>query len=250
MQRRERHLGRRDGPQVVALDVVGVVGELRQVAGRDHRLGEHERGRPDLLVGVGVAVEARAARSARSSRAPQPRYIVNIDPLILAARSRVEDAELGRRCPSAAPAGGRRRPRGRSPRCAARRCRPRRRRRARRRSAGWGCAAAASRSSAASRSARRRAPSRASPSSRLSAILASASSVVALAPEAADVLRQLLDPGPDLVALGRRGGAARRREPPAASTGGGRARAPRASPARDRVGLGADPADVEHGGRR
>ena len=32
-ERRERHLGGGDGPQVVALEVVGVVGELGQVAG-------------------------------------------------------------------------------------------------------------------------------------------------------------------------------------------------------------------------
>ena len=57
VHRGERHLGGGDGPQVVALDVVGVVGELGQVAGRGHGLGEHQGGRPDLLVGVGVAVE-------------------------------------------------------------------------------------------------------------------------------------------------------------------------------------------------
>ena len=67
VHRGERHLGRRDGPQVVALDVVGVVGELGQVAGRGHGLGEDQGGRPDLLVGVGVAVEGE-----RGERPQQP----------------------------------------------------------------------------------------------------------------------------------------------------------------------------------
>ena len=57
-QRGERHLGGGDGPQVVALQVVGVVGELGQVAGGHHGLGAHQGGGPDLLVGVAVAVQA------------------------------------------------------------------------------------------------------------------------------------------------------------------------------------------------
>ena len=57
-QRGERHLGGGDGPQVVALQVVGVVGELGQVAGGHHGLGPHQGGGPDLLVGVAVAVQA------------------------------------------------------------------------------------------------------------------------------------------------------------------------------------------------
>ena len=95
-QRRERHLGGGDGPEVVALDVVGVVGELRQVAGGDHRLGAHQGRRADLLVGVGVAVEReldegpqRAGRRARGTS-------TNIEPDSFAARSRS-------RMPSSAP---------------------------------------------------------------------------------------------------------------------------------------------------
>ena len=56
-ERGERHLGGGDRPEVVALDVVRLVDELREVAGGDHRLGPHERRRPDLLVEVGAAVE-------------------------------------------------------------------------------------------------------------------------------------------------------------------------------------------------
>ena len=72
VQRRERHLGRGDGPQVVALDVVGLVGELGEVPGRGHRLGAHQRGRADLLVRVGVAVEAELHQRPQQPGAPAP----------------------------------------------------------------------------------------------------------------------------------------------------------------------------------
>ncbi len=55
--RGEGHLGGRDGPEVVALDVVGVLLELGQVPGRHHGVGEHQGRRPHLLEGVGVPVE-------------------------------------------------------------------------------------------------------------------------------------------------------------------------------------------------
>ncbi len=65
--RGERDLGRRDGPQVIALQVVGVLFELRQVAGRDHRAGQHQRRRPDLLELVGMAVEGEGAEGPQQS---------------------------------------------------------------------------------------------------------------------------------------------------------------------------------------
>ena len=73
VHRRERHLGGRDRPEVVALEVIGVVGELGQVPGRHHRLGAHERGRAHLLVravAVAVAVERELRQGAKHARAP------------------------------------------------------------------------------------------------------------------------------------------------------------------------------------
>ncbi len=69
MHRRERHLGRRDQPQVVALDVVGVVGELGQVPRRSHRLGEHDGRWADLLVVRRVAVDGEGRQRAEQARA-------------------------------------------------------------------------------------------------------------------------------------------------------------------------------------
>ena len=57
VHRGERCLGGGDGPQVVALEVVGVVGELGELAGGHHGVGAHQGGRADLLEGVGVVVE-------------------------------------------------------------------------------------------------------------------------------------------------------------------------------------------------
>ena len=100
------HLGGRDGPQVVALDVVGLVGELRQVAGGRHGLGEHQGGRADLLVGVGVAVEGEGGEGPEQ---PGPGAPVEREHRArqLGAPLHVEDAELPRRSPSAGPAGAR-----------------------------------------------------------------------------------------------------------------------------------------------
>ncbi len=65
--RRERHLGRRDAPEVVALGGVGVVGELGQLTGGGEGGRRDQRGRADLLEGVGVAFEGELAQRPRSS---------------------------------------------------------------------------------------------------------------------------------------------------------------------------------------
>ena len=70
VQRGERHLGGGDRPEVVALHVVRLVLELREVAGGDHRVGADERGRTDLLVGVGVPVEAQLHHGPQQPGAP------------------------------------------------------------------------------------------------------------------------------------------------------------------------------------
>ena len=62
------HLGGRDGPEVVALDVVGVLLELGEVSGRHHGLGEHHGGRPHLFERVGVAVEGERGQCPEQSR--------------------------------------------------------------------------------------------------------------------------------------------------------------------------------------
>ena len=73
-QRRERHLGGRDRPEVVAFEVVGVVGEARQVTGAGHGVGVHQRGRANLLEPVGVAVQGELHQSARQHRALAPEH--------------------------------------------------------------------------------------------------------------------------------------------------------------------------------
>ena len=67
-QRGERHLGGGDGPQVVALDVVGVVGELRQLAGGGQGVGAHERRR------AGSPRRRRRCGRARAGTAPGPAW--------------------------------------------------------------------------------------------------------------------------------------------------------------------------------
>ena len=67
----QRHLGRRDQPQVVPLDVVGVVGELGQVAGRRHGLGQDDGRRADLLVGRRVPVDGERGQRPQQAR-PRP----------------------------------------------------------------------------------------------------------------------------------------------------------------------------------
>ena len=63
-ERRERHLRGRNGPEVVALEVVRVVLELGQVPRRHHGFGAYERRRAHLLERVGVAVERELAQGA------------------------------------------------------------------------------------------------------------------------------------------------------------------------------------------
>ena len=245
VQRRERHLGGGDGPQVVALDVVAVLVELREVAGGDHRLGAHERRRADLLVGVAVAVEAQLHHGPQQAGAPAPVHREH--------RARdlhrplgVEDAEVGADVPvghALVVAVGSRR---RSPRCGGRRCRPRRRRPGRRPTGRWGCAGAGRGPARPSASASASSAFSSSPSARLSAMTRLGAGVVAVLAEPADVLRQRLDAGPDLVPTGaegpllgvevddlarrcpprrRRGGTARRgRRRGRSGCGGGRAR--------------------------
>ena len=70
--RREGDLGGGDGPQVVAFEVIGVVGELGQVARRHHRLGPHQRGRADLLVQLAVVVEGEGGERP-DQPGPRPR---------------------------------------------------------------------------------------------------------------------------------------------------------------------------------
>ena len=68
VERRQRHFGRGDRPQVVALDVVRVVGKLRELPRRDERVGRHHRGRTHLFVQIGVAVEGELAQRAGHGR--------------------------------------------------------------------------------------------------------------------------------------------------------------------------------------
>ena len=140
-QRRQRHLGRRDGPQVVALEVVGVVGELGQVAGGHHRLGAHQRRRADLLEGVGVAVERVLAQGPRPAGAVAPVHREH-RARQLGRRARCRGCRARRRSPSGGRAGGRRSASASKPTTRTRRCPPARRRRGRRRTGRWGCAAA------------------------------------------------------------------------------------------------------------
>ena len=64
-----------------------------QVPGRGHRLGEHQRRRPDLLVGVGVAVERRSARQGPQQAGPGPAVEREHRPGELGAPLHVEEAE-------------------------------------------------------------------------------------------------------------------------------------------------------------
>ena len=94
VDRGERHLGGGDAPQVVALDRVGVVGELGQLAGGGQRRGGDQRRRADLLERVGVAVERVLAqrpgqRGAEAALHGEHRAADLRGPLV------VEDAERG-----------------------------------------------------------------------------------------------------------------------------------------------------------
>ena len=155
--------------------VVGVVGELGQLAGGGERAAEHQAGRPDLLVGVGVAVEGELAERAaqRGAGAAEHREHRAGD---LGAALEVEDAELGPDVPVRHPLVSAVRRRDRSPRPAARRCRLVAAVRARRRPACWGCAAAGRAARRPTAVASASSACSCSPRSRLSACSFSASS--------------------------------------------------------------------------
>ena len=72
VHRRQRNLGGRDRPQVVAFEVIGVVGEFRQVTGGCHRLGQHHRRGTDLLVGRRVAVQRESGQRPQQAGAGAP----------------------------------------------------------------------------------------------------------------------------------------------------------------------------------
>ena len=98
VDRRQRHLGGGDRPQPVALDGVGVVGELRQVARRRQRRRGDQRRRADLLERVGVAVEGELAQRP-AHRRPEPASHREHRAADLRRPLVVEDAERGARLP-------------------------------------------------------------------------------------------------------------------------------------------------------
>ncbi len=72
VHRRQRHLGGRDEPQVVAHEVIRVVGEFREVPRRRHGLGEHDRRGADLLVRGRVAVDGKGGQRTQQPRPRAP----------------------------------------------------------------------------------------------------------------------------------------------------------------------------------
>ena len=68
----QRDLGGRDRPQAVALEVVGVVGELRELARGRERFGGDQGGRANLLVAVGVSVQGVLQQRSRQGRPAPP----------------------------------------------------------------------------------------------------------------------------------------------------------------------------------
>ena len=98
VDRGERHLGRGDAPQIVALDVVGVVGELRELTGRRQRRRGDQRRRTDLLELVDVAVECVLAQRPRHRRAVAALHREHRT-TDLGGTLVVEDAERGTRLP-------------------------------------------------------------------------------------------------------------------------------------------------------
>ncbi len=92
VDRGQWHLGRGDAPQVVALDGVGVVGELRQLAGRGEGRRRHQRRRADLFEPVDVAVERVLAQRTRQ-RGAGPALHREHRPADLRRPFVVEDAE-------------------------------------------------------------------------------------------------------------------------------------------------------------
>ena len=219
--RRERHLGGGDAPQVVALDGVGVVGELGELAGGGERRGADEARRADLLERVGVAVERELAQRPRPGWRRCLRCIDEHRPGDLHGPLVVEDAERRADLPVRAPAGAAGTTSGSKPttrddrvvgvagtvgRVGVR--------------AGSGCAAAARGSPRRPRPRRRPGPARCSPSARLSACWPRRPRRRRAVRQPADLLRQRLDPVAQLVALGgqlaaggRRGRGPGRRRP-------------------------------------
>ncbi len=147
VHRGQRHLGRRDQPQVVALDVVGVVGELRQVARSTSwsRSARRWAGGSPRRPASGGRWRRRSARAATAP--PGPGRAGTSSPPA-APRAPCRGSAGPRRSPSAAPAGARA-VRARAARGPARatsggppRCPPRPARPARRRPGCWGGRAA------------------------------------------------------------------------------------------------------------
>jgi len=68
MDRGERYLRRRDAPQIIPLDEVRVISELRQLTGRGQRRRRHQRRRTHLLEGIGIRVERVLTQRARQRR--------------------------------------------------------------------------------------------------------------------------------------------------------------------------------------
>ena len=92
IDRGQRHLGRWDAPQIVTLDVVGIVGELRQLTGRRQRRRRDERRRTDLFELVDVAIERVLAQRPRQRRAAAALHREH-RPTDLGGALVVEDAE-------------------------------------------------------------------------------------------------------------------------------------------------------------
>ena len=96
VQVRDRNLGRRDQEEVVAVDLVGVVLELRQLTRAGHAGAVHEHRRPHFLVAVlaGVKVDEEV-----HDRAHEPRALAAVDDEARAAHLRrplqIDDPEIG-----------------------------------------------------------------------------------------------------------------------------------------------------------
>ena len=139
-QRGEGHLGGGDRPQLVTFDLVRLVGELRQVPGRDHGVGADEGRRPDLFVQIDVAVDRQLAQRPDQRR---PRTSVHDEhgPRHLHRTFDVEDSQRLGGLPVLDALVIARSSRGRSTPRGPRRCRPRPRRRGTPAPAGSGSAA-------------------------------------------------------------------------------------------------------------
>ena len=105
----QRHLGGGDGPQVVALEVVGVVGELGQMAGRDHGLGQHH-GRAGGSPRRSACGGRGRRRSARAAGGRRRRGRAGTSSPTAGRPAPCRAAAGPRRSPSAAPAGASARP--------------------------------------------------------------------------------------------------------------------------------------------